>query len=181
MPTRAVFVCTRCSFEQSWLHFGTELVYSLPGDVLVKTRGSSGWCKHCQSVREIEVPFDLNVVVKRIEELRESISSHRPKRRGLLGQLFGKANDDKRKSQIESELMAQESLLLLARGRKSLPRCLECGGEGVVEIEYDSFMAGFSNVLHSCGGYLRRVESADGIRFNGRPTSFLLDSEGRKL
>ncbi len=114
--------CTNCSFSRNVRFHSKGLTYKVSESVLVETKGShKGWCVVCQDICDVERPFDLEGVPARIVELKQRIIYTRWKPRRMLGRVFGRVSTD------ESELRDQESLLQLARSRKSSPRCLDCG------------------------------------------------------
>lgn len=169
--------CTNCNFTRDVRFHSKGLVYTLSENVFVDTKEGSykGWCEVCQDICDVERPFDLKGVPARIVELKQRIRADRWRPRRMLGRFFGRVSTD------ESELRDQESLLLLARSRKSTPRCLDCGSEGAIELVFHP-NNGQSSFRHSCGGHLQRLEAPKtNLRMNYRFESYRLDSEGRRL
>lgn len=168
--------CMSCDYNCRRLIYLVDLTYGLPGGRSVKAVGTClGWCDECQDIRDVELPFDIQGVPERVAALQGKVRADRWKPGRVLGRLFGRTSRD------EDELAELESLLLLAGFRKGAPRCLDCGEEGAIQLDFDS-NTGISSFVHECGGRLQRLEPPENaIRILRRPISYQLDPEGRGI
>ena len=176
MQPAQVIRCMNCDYNRRCLIYLVDLTYTLPDDRSVKAKGSClGWCYECQDIRDVELPLEIEGVPRRVATLQMKMRADRWKPGRVLGRLFG------RTSREEDELAELESLLLLAGFRKSAPRCLDCGEEGAIQLDFDS-NTGISSFIHECGGRLQRLDSPENaIRILRRPKSYRLDPEGRGI
>ena len=167
--------CHGCEFE-GWLQRrSVTLRYQLSDANYVDSHRVSGWCDHCQGIRDIEAPLDAAAI-------RAEIERHQPQRVGLGGlfkkaisRVLGGATDN-----TGAVLTRLRQLLQIAEIRKSPPRCLTCGKASTTQLNFDASGTS-SNYAHTCGSHLYLVsENPDAPRFSFRPEIIFLDSEGNR-
>jgi hypothetical protein len=165
--------CRGCDFEGVITYRGITLRYHLPtGDIITGHR-DRGWCYNCENNRDIEQRFDAGDIDEKLQELRQT------KPRGLFASLFGIGSQENERDQetIKNLQMA----LHLAKTRKSPPRCLTCGSDSTVPLEFGS--NGLStSFIHHCGERLYVLPADQNApRISFRPLELDLDPEGNLL
>lgn len=165
--------CHGCDFQGVLQHRSVTLRYSLPDGTTIDGHREFGWCKRCNGIRDIEQRLD----VRSLQSAALSAGARRP--RGIFGAIDralggGSRGDDSEQRRIDG-------LLKLAKIRSAGPRCLTCGSEGVVSLDFDS-SGNCVSARHSCGGTLYRLPTdPNAPRFSYRPEVIPLDVEGNRL
>jgi hypothetical protein len=167
--------CHGCEFE-GWLQRrSVTLRYQLSDANFVDSHRVSGWCDHCEGIRDIEAPLDPAAI-------RAEIERHQPQLVGLGGfvkkvieRVLGPAIHDKR-----ADVTRLRHLLHIAESRTSPPRCLTCGEASTTQLNFDA--SGTSaNYVHTCGSHLYQVpENPEAPKFIFRPEVIILDPEGHR-
>lgn len=165
--------CHGCDFEGVLQHRSVTLRYMLADGSSVDGYREFGWCKRCNGIRDIEQQF----AVPQLQSELHSRNSRRP--RGLFGAIYralgGNSNDD------DAEVQHLNGLLRVAKIRKSNPRCLTCGSDGTVPLQFDD-SGNCVSLRHSCGGTLYRLPSdPNAPYFSYAPEIIPLDVEGNRL
>lgn len=165
--------CHGCDFEGVLQRRSVTLRYMLADGSSVDGHREFGWCRRCNGIRDIEQQF----AVPQLQSELHAISSRRP--RGFFGAidraLGGNSNDD------DAEVQRLNGLLRVAKVRKSSPRCLACGSDGTVPLQFDD-SGNCVSLRHSCGGTLYRLPpDPNAPRFSYKPETIPLDVEGNRL
>src|SRR5690242_6056291 len=110
------------SGKVEWLGSAAGCWYRMEDGSLLKVHSLPAWCERCGRVANGESLGSIQEVEKQLEELKD------PDGRAKLGPMFARAEAD-----VVGDLEREwERRLEWRRGRKSLAKCLECGGIVVV-------------------------------------------------
>lgn len=97
----------------------------------------------------------------------------------LIGRALGKLTGGT--DEVKKEIAAIQIQLRLAQSKGSRARCLECGSEHTLPLDFDDrgICVGF---VHDCGGRLFLEPSdPDAPRFAFRPETIDLDQDGFRI
>ena len=174
VSTQATYIrCRGCDFKGVISYRGITLRYHFPSGNIVTGYCNSGWCHSCETNRDIERPLDLGEIEDKIQEVQQQ------KPRGLFAKIFGLGSQ-----QTERDLEVTKNLqavLYLAKNRKSPPRCLKCGSDCTLPLEFGSNGISLS-FIHYCGERLHTLPIDENEpRISRRPLELDLDPEGNLL
>jgi hypothetical protein len=165
--------CRGCDFKGVISYREITLRYHFPSGNTVTSYRDRGWCHSCETNRDIERPLDLGEIEDKIQEFQQQ------KPRGLFASIFG-LGSQKRESDLEVAKNLQ-AVLHLAKNRKSPPRCLNCGSDRTLPLEFGSNGLSLS-FIHYCGERLFTLPPDENApRISRRPLELDLDSEGNLL
>lgn len=163
------YKCTGCSLEAFAMHNPITLIYQLPDGSELVTGRRFGWCRTCNTIKNIEPDFlQYFDTEEQIKELTAKTAGIGFKVSRMFDRVLGGG-------QQETELKDLHELicgLKIARARNSSPRCLTCGGD------LASGVTPLSEFVHDCGGTLVEIPNEDAPRFSYKPKSIFLDYEG---
>lgn len=164
--------CHGCDYigHISWKPLAIE--YRLPDGRRVRGRCRKAWCFTCDGITDAEGALGR-------DEIQANMTAPAP--RGVLSRLVRRLSGSGNSTHSPTDLLQQEGLKQLAKDRKSGPKCLHCGGQAIVPLEFGS--DGNSDVRHHCSGilYLIPVDPDSGPLPSYRLQTMVLDSEGNKL
>ena len=165
--------CRGCDFRGVISYRGITLRYHLPSGDTVTGYRDRGWCHNCETNRDIERQMDVGEIEDKLQELEQR------KPRGLFANIFGRGSQQ-RESDLEKAKNLQAALYL-AKNRKSPPRCLNCGSDRTVPLEFGSNDLSLS-FIHYCGERLYTLPTDENApRISRRPLELDLDPEGNQL
>ncbi len=196
MPVNT-YTCLGCSLKAMEPGFGLRFAYQVD-DLSVPIKHSTGWCHECEGVAPIEV-FDSPEELLTLEGKREALRKERDaeltrieqsrrwwQRRGQRTSVL--VDLDWQIERMERQAMVIQQRLSCLDGRRSPPRCLQCGSTDAFPfavipdftVYYGKTQGPVAlGVKHpGCGGELAVMD--DGTRFSYIPTLRLYDSEGNR-
>jgi hypothetical protein len=157
IPVTDIF-CLECGYEAGFIAKRIDYRYQLPDGEKVDAEWAWGWCLWCERIEPIQIALRPAEFQKRLlnaeKYLRENVFSE---------------NDDFTKFheryEAETDVKNIPNLLKLINGRRTLPRCLKCGGvfqdDLYLKTEMLSEEPWEARVLFphpGCGGELRTKE-----------------------
>ena len=196
MPVNT-YTCLGCGLKAMEPGFGLRFAYQVDG-LSVPIKHSAGWCHECEGVAPIEVfdsPEELLTLEGKLEALRKErdaeLTRIEQSRRWWQrrGQRTSALIDlDWQIERMEKQAMVIQQRLSFLDGRRSPPRCLQCGSTDAFPfavipdftVYYGKTQGPVAlGVKHpGCGGELAVMD--DGTRFSYIPTLRLYDSEGNR-
>ena len=196
MPVNT-YTCLGCGLKAMEPGFGLRFAYQVDG-LSVPIKHSAGWCHECEGVAPIEVfdsPEELLTLEGKLEALRKErdaeLTRIEQSRRWWQrrGQRTSALIDlDWQIERMERQAMVIQQRLSFLAGRRSPPRCLQCGSTDAFTfavipdftVYYGKTQGPVAlGVKHpGCGGELAVMD--DGTRFSYTPILRLYDSEGNR-
>ena len=174
IPTGNV-CCHGCAFEGVIQRRSITLRYELSAGEFIDNFRVVGWCMSCNGIRDMEAPFNVSMLQTEIARRKSQESNLGSFFKRVISRLSGGDTDE-----AATDLDRLESLLQVAKSRRSTARCLSCSEPDAIELRFDE-KDNTSNFVHTCGSRLYKVpEYPDGLRFSYRPKVILLDKEGRR-
>ena len=196
MPVNT-YTCLACGLKAMEPGFGLRFAYLVDG-VSVPLKHSVGWCHACDGFASVEVfdsPEELFTLDGKLEVLRKERDAELTRieqsrrwwqRRGQRTSAL--VDLDWQIERMERQAMVIQQRLSFLAGRRSPPRCLQCGSTDAFPfavipdftVYYGKTQGPVTlGVKHpGCGGELAVMD--DGTRFSYTPTLRLYDSEGNR-
>ena len=196
-----IVACDRCGASTDMTVLVGRWLYALDGGDAVNVRRCLGWCGQCKALRGVE-HLDPALGVAEAEHCRLQIASlTQPApvaRPSLFWRMLGakeqQASPEKTAEYVrfwESKLREVGRWMAMVRGRRSPPKCLECGGSRIVPFPAVVSAAAVTTATAlpydhpGCGGRFvrrppevrvevaagRRLYDLDGNQVSGEPPS----------